>query len=84
MRDWGWWENARCANVTIGGLPFDEVELRRDVNRARAVCDMCPVRQACLDEAIRLESEVGRRDRHGFRAGLTRRQRAELIREYAA
>lgn len=84
MSDWGWWQNARCVNVTIGGVPFDEVERKRDVNRARAVCDMCPVRQACLDEAVRLESQVGRGFRHGFRGGLTRRQRASLIREYAA
>lgn len=80
----GWWKNARCRNVTIGGVPFDEVVLRRDVKRARAVCDQCPVRQACLDEAVVIESGVGRDFRHGFRAGLTRRERYALIKEMAA
>lgn len=81
---WGWWENARCRGVTIGGNAFEDVRLKKDVDRARAVCDLCPVRQTCLEEALALEAPVGRDSRFGFRAGLTEKERWTLSREDVA
>ena len=38
-------------------------------HRAKIICDQCPVRQPCLEEAI------GHDDRHGMFGGMTPRQR---------
>lgn len=40
---------------------------------AAAVCHACPVRAACLEEALRLK------DVHGFRGGTTGEERARLL-----
>jgi hypothetical protein len=78
---WGWWDNARCKGVTIGGVEFDEVQRKVDVDRARNVCAQCPVARQCLDEAMALEHGIGRNYLFGFQGGLTRRERFLLRRE---
>lgn len=44
---------------------------------ARALCDRCPVKQACLDDALRTEGKGGS-DRTGFRGGYTQHQRRRI------
>lgn len=41
----------------------------------RAICRACPVRDLCIDDAIRTD------DRHGFRGGLTPPERLRLARK---
>lgn len=51
------WHNlANCRNVS--GRIFFEEAVRIIVKEAKAVCNKCPVRERCLDFAIRNE-EVG-------------------------
>jgi hypothetical protein len=45
---------------------------------AKKVCAACPVRQACLDDALRQEGGCGHESRHGIRGGLTPRARRNL------
>lgn len=46
-------------------------------NLAKRFCEHCPVREACLREADRLEAGLHPRDVAGFRGGLTSAQRVE-------
>lgn len=43
------------------------------IQQAKAICGRCPVRQACLDDA--LKEEGGRHYRYGIRGGLSETQR---------
>lgn len=45
--------------------------------RAKAVCALCPSRQACLDEAMAVEAQAGV-VRHGIFGGLTAAERYAL------
>lgn len=51
-----WHSLAACRNVS--GRIFFEEAVRVIVREAKAICAICPVRQRCLDFAIRNE-EVG-------------------------
>lgn len=46
--------------------------------RARAVCDRCPVRALCLDDALAMEEGDKAADRIGIRGGLDGRERYAL------
>ena len=71
-----WWERAACI-----GYPWQWWFPREDKAdrppshdaRAIAICNGCPVRQECLDDAIK------HRDAHSIAGGLTPRQRRPLI-----
>ncbi len=51
----------------------DEKEARE--GRAKAICAMCPVRQPCLDYAIRI------REPHGIWGGLNELERKAILRD---
>lgn len=42
---------------------------------AKAVCDQCPVREACLEQAL------GLREKEGVWGGCTERERRRIIRQ---
>jgi len=42
---------------------------------AKAICEMCPVRQACLEHAL------ANREREGVWGGATERERRRIIRQ---
>lgn len=50
-----------------------------DYQAARRFCNRCPVRAACLDEAMRFESGNAE-NRYGMFGGLTPDERADLAR----
>ncbi len=50
-------------------------EERLDVAKAKRVCIACPVRSACLEDAMTEEAYLGGLERHGIRGGLTARER---------
>jgi hypothetical protein len=52
--------------------PYDT----NDKRVAKALCAGCPVKQACLDEAMELEEGLGPRSRYLVRGGLTPKGRA--------
>ncbi|APY91064.1 hypothetical protein A7J05_23210 [Streptomyces alfalfae] len=45
------------------------------------LCHECPVRKACLDEAMRIEGSAHKERRHGIRGGLQPTQRRRLYEE---
>jgi hypothetical protein len=54
---------------------------RAKLAEAVRLCHTCPVRQRCLDEAIREEGNVGKERRFGIRGGLLPTQRRRLYDE---
>lgn len=45
-----------------------------DAVEAKAICALCPVREACLEHALT------RREKHGVWGGLTERERRRVLR----
>ncbi|MGW0131937.1 WhiB family transcriptional regulator [Streptomyces sp. NPDC003299] len=74
-----WRHAALCAES-----PYSEIEWcptpgdERSILRAQAVCAACPVRQACLEEAMSVEGGTHADKRHAIRGGLTGHQRRRL------
>ncbi|MEE4540957.1 WhiB family transcriptional regulator [Streptomyces sp. V4-01] len=48
---------------------------------ARAVCQGCPVREQCLDEALAVEGDASEDWRFGIYGGLTAKERVQLAAE---
>lgn len=79
-----WADKAACKGQ--GDLFFDETWPDEDVawplpsalRRCRSVCDSCPVRRPCIEEAMRVEEGTAAAFRYGVRAGLTPEQRRSL------
>jgi WhiB family redox-sensing transcriptional regulator len=69
----GWRDKGRCRGVDpeIFYPPEDDEEAAAP---AKAICEACPVREACLEHAI------ARREHLGVWGGLTERERRRLIR----
>ncbi len=51
---------------------------RAEAARAKAVCALCPIRAACLEETMRVEAQPGYFVRHGIFGGFTAQERYEL------
>ena len=54
------------------------------IGQAKAVCHGCPVRSACLEDAMAAEGDAGRAVRTGIRGGLTPGQRRQLYEDRQA
>jgi len=69
-----WRQYARClgADPDVFHPPADSDELAEP---AKAICRICPVREACLEHAITA------REKQGVWGGLTERERRRLIRQ---
>lgn len=78
MKDWT--EYAACRGEGSGIFFADQHA--GDYSRARRICNRCPVRAACLDEAMRFESGNAE-NRHGMFGGLSPDERARLARSAA-
>lgn len=77
-----WRDQAACYGIptkdydpwfATGKTPSAEYDV------ARRVCAGCPVRQMCLDEALREEKQGPEADVHGVRGGLTPHERIDLL-----
>jgi WhiB family redox-sensing transcriptional regulator len=70
-----WNVAARCKNAPgVDFYPETELEARP----AKRICAVCPVRQVCLETALR------NRERYGVWGGLTERERMRLGRRRRA
>lgn len=69
-----WYHRGACKDMDLR-LFFPE--LGETGEKARRICAGCPVRRACLDEAMQQEKGLGVTLRHGVRGGLTGPERAE-------
>lgn len=54
-------------------------ELREAINAAKAICNTCPYRAACLTDALDWEGTADRYSRDGIWGGLTGPERAALV-----
>lgn len=72
-------ENAACAGLEVDVFYRHEDQRGRAKSEsakiAREICAECPVRQACLDYAMRVENGWSR---YGIWGGLTALERAKL------
>lgn len=71
-----WRDNAACSGLGDLFVPRDEKSA--DANEARLICGRCPVRQECLDAAMKEEGQTDEYRRAGVRGGLTPAERAEM------
>lgn len=68
-----WWDSAACKDRAADTF-FPDVAHRGAYKLARAVCADCPVRQACLEDAL------SRNERYGIWGGKTTRERDKYAR----
>lgn len=81
-------EGALCAKLThreADRIMFGSPN-RRDYSEAKALCHACPVRMACLEDALAVESTtaLGQDAMYGIRGGLTPTERRTLLHHRAA
>ena len=69
-----WRDQARCRGVDPQVFhPPEEDDAAAD--EAKAICELCPVREPCLEYA------VSAREKEGVWGGMTARERRRLIRQ---
>lgn len=68
--------HARAACFSTGHAPFFDED---DPEPARAVCQRCPIRRRCLEDALEREAAAAAVNRHGIQGGLTGAQRHSLL-----
>lgn len=69
-----WRKRAACRGIDVE-IFFPETDDDADVEAAKAVCEECPVRQACLEHAL------AHREREGVWGGATERERRRILRQ---
>jgi WhiB family redox-sensing transcriptional regulator len=67
-----WHQQAACRGLDPQ-MFYPEVDEEADA--AKAVCEVCPVRQACLEHAL------AKREKEGVWGGATERERRRIIRQ---
>lgn len=73
-----WLDESACADMMdLFERSADTRVTATSVREAKAVCASCPVRSACLDDAMASESG-GHQHRWGIRGGLTGKERGDL------
>lgn len=69
-----WRKRAACRGIDVE-IFFPESDDEADVEAAKAVCEVCPVRQTCLEHALAF------REREGVWGGATERERRRILRQ---
>lgn len=69
-----WRKRAACRGIDVE-IFFPETDDDVEVEAAKAVCERCPVRQACLEHAL------AHREREGVWGGATERERRRILRQ---
>lgn len=80
-----WQREARCASTGISSVELDRIFFSgsKGCREAKLICAGCPVREACLEDALAVESETNllrSRMIHGVRGGLTVEERKDVLR----
>lgn len=73
-----WDRRAACKGADIFLFFPERGDVQQSHAEARVICDGCPVRTECLDDALGEGSQVG------FRGGLSERERYAVKREREA
>lgn len=76
-----WWQQAACRGAGEEIFyPPQGGDFIKSYAEARRLCGMCPVRQTCLDEALRVENALGGgHNCVGMRGGLTAVEREKIV-----
>ncbi len=69
-----WRKQAACRGLDVEAF-YPVTEDEADAAEAKAVCAVCPVRQACLEHAL------AHREREGIWGGTTERERRRIVRQ---
>lgn len=69
-----WRKRAACRGIDVE-IFYPETDDDDDAEAAKAVCEVCPVRQTCLEHAL------GHREREGVWGGTTERERRRILRQ---
>jgi WhiB family redox-sensing transcriptional regulator len=69
-----WRKRAACRGVDVE-IFYPETDEDGEAEAAKAVCEVCPVRQACLEHAL------AHREREGIWGGATERERRRILRQ---
>ncbi len=69
-----WRKRAACRGIDVE-IFFPEIDDEAEADAAKAVCERCPVRQACLEHAL------AHREREGVWGGATERERRRILRQ---
>jgi len=69
-----WRKRAACRGIDVE-IFYPDSDDDADAEPAKAVCEMCPVRQACLEHAL------ANREREGVWGGATERERRRILRQ---
>lgn len=69
-----WRKRAACRGIDVE-IFFPETDDDAEAEAAKAVCEVCPVRQACLEHALAY------REREGVWGGTTERERRRILRQ---
>lgn len=83
-----WQDDAACRDIGWGlFLPLDDDDANQWNSNTyadgKAVCEVCPVRGDCLDDAMAREGDSAHQYRVGLWGGLTPNQRAVLAHQRA-
>ncbi|MGH8979539.1 MAG: WhiB family transcriptional regulator [Acidimicrobiales bacterium] len=73
-----WRKWAACRGIDVEVFfpdPDSDSDEEVDAEPAKAVCGVCPVRQACLEHAL------ANREREGVWGGATERERRRILRQ---
>lgn len=75
--NWDWQLQAACRGMDSAGFfhpPGERLRARdRRIEAAKAICQECPVRSACLDHALRM------REPYGIWGGRSEEERARML-----
>ncbi|WP_328860916.1 WhiB family transcriptional regulator [Streptomyces sp. NBC_00306] len=85
--DNAWRAQAACADPAFDkhrDLWFPVHQDKEDTAEAKRVCRACPVVEACLISAMRMEGGQALDARHGIYGGLTPRERRRLYERVTA
>ena len=69
-----WRKRAACRGLDAE-IFFPGTDDEADAAEAKAICAICPVRQACLEHAL------ASREREGVWGGTTERERRRIVRQ---
>ncbi|WP_346764989.1 WhiB family transcriptional regulator [Streptomyces sp. A1277] len=73
-------EEGICAQ-TYPDLFFPEKGEAGKTRAAKGICFVCPVRRACLEEALAEEGTVAASHRYGVLGGCSPRERADIAKQ---
>lgn len=66
-----WWHDASCRDYPYPDIFVTPETAKRQISQAKAICERCPVRLQCYEEALKTDS-------FGVFAGFTHSERQKI------